>query len=673
MRGRRLPARAAALLLAATAASASEATAQGGPILIVDGGARGLFDSNVGRSAVPVEVFGGGGDILLRAANRLRSPTLQLEYAASLRRSSPTHRTDGAGHQLNVLARAPLADWIRVDMIGRGSRGGTDDDMSTGDEVLLSSRVEIRPLRSMRLRGYGAQRWRRTDPAAAPSQGNYGGLELRQDVGGAATLLADVRYEEFRPPDSNRDWQRVAIVLGIGYSILRNTAVEAEARFREREHPRRLVPAGDGAAPRHDTDRRYGFAIVYDNGTGTEIRLELERDRRQSNAVDRGYAADRATFAVRRRIFAVGGRHDPPRIDDRPATDALRRDAADPLTGMAGSLSFNAVRVAGSGMCAVADDGVVCWPAPTTAMAAGAPVLIPGRWQRVASTEGRACGLDAEGRVHCWQWNGAFGERPSLETQLVHSDVRFREIAVGFGHACALTEEGTAYCWGDNAEGQLGTGLAIPASRPVAVVGGVLFKSITAGMRHTCALDLHGTAWCWGSNKSGQVAAGTLRRSLQPRRIDRHTFTTITAGTSHTCALTGTGRAYCWGESVRGQAGAAAGTVAGPIEVRADVPFITISAGWAHTCALSEAGRAYCWGANRFGQLGSGSVDENPHPTPVLVAGGFTFIDLNASFRTCALEAGGQLYCWGSTAHGAADPSTAQPGAVPLTASRRSR
>lgn len=667
MRGGRIPVRAAALLLAMAVAPTSGAIAQAGPILILDGGARGMFDSNVGRSAVPLEAFGGGGDILLRAANRLRAPTLQLEYAASLRHSSPAHLADGAGHRLNVLARAPLTDWMRIDVIGRGSRGGTDDDMSVGDEVLLSSRLEVQPVRSTRLRGYGVYRWRTTQPSEASSEGSYGGVEVRQRVGGAATLLADARYEEFRPPDSSRDWQRLALVLGMGYPILRNTAVEVEARFREREYPRRLVPSGKGEVPRHDKDRRYGFAIVYDNGTGTEIRLELERDRRQSSAIGRGYEADRATVAVRRRIFALGARHDPPRIDDRPATDALRRPVADPLAVVTAARAFNAVRVAGSGMCAIADDGAVCWPAPTVAMAAGAPVLIPGRWQRVAAAQGRACGLDDEGRVHCWQWRSGLGEGPSLDTQPqpVHSELRFRDVAVGFGHACALTEHGEAYCWGNNAEGQLGTGLAVPASRPVAMAGGVRFRSITAGMRHTCALDLNGTAYCWGDNESGQAAAGTLRRSLTPRRIDGHTFTAISAGANHTCALAGTGRVHCWGASARGQAGAASDVVAEPYRVLADVSFVTISAGWAHTCALAEGGRAYCWGANRYGQLGSGSADMDSHPMPVLVAGGHTFADLSASFRTCALDTGGQLYCWGSPGPGTADDAAARPAAVP--------
>jgi hypothetical protein len=651
-------------------AGVAGASAQERPVLTLDASARGMFDSNASRTAVPLDAYGGGGDLLLRVANRLRAPTLQLEYAASLRHSSPSHVADGAGHRASALVRAPLAGWLRVELIGRGRRGGTDEDLVTGDELLLASRVELQPVRATRVRGYGAYRWRAAPTTEAPSVGQYGGVELRQRIGRSTTLLGDARYERFQPPDSSRDWQRLALLFGVGQSVFRNTAVEADVRFREREYPGRLVALEDGAAPRRDTDRRYGVALVYDNGTGTELRLELERDRRQSNDVRRAYAADRATLVVRQRLFALGSRRDPPRIDESPAMDALRRAGAD---GSPSGAGFTGVLVAGTGMCAIGDQGALCWPAPTAALAAGTPALVSGRWQRVAAAEGRACGLDADGRVHCWAWRTGSGGASAVETrpQPLRSDMRFVEIAVGFAHACALTVDGAAYCWGENGDGQLGTGLATPATRPAAVVGGLRFWTITAGVRHTCALDLAGTAYCWGANESGQAGAGTLRRSLRPKPIDGHTFTTITAGASHTCALSDPGRAHCWGESGRGQAGAAGGMVAAPLQIATDVAFATISAGWAHTCALTGAGRAYCWGANRYGQLGTGGIDGDAHPQPVPVAGGSTFVDVSASFRTCALEPGGQLYCWGGAGQDpTADARAARPRRVPMATAR---
>jgi hypothetical protein len=668
----RTPAQVAGLLFAALCTSAGSAAAQSGPVLTVDGVGRGTFDSNMGRSPSPLEAYGGSGDVLVRAASRLRAPALQFEYAASVRHSSPAHSADGVGHRLNVLARAALAGWLRMEVIGRGSRGGTDEDLATGDETSLASRLDIQPLPATRLRAYSAYRLRTATGAEVASVGGYGGLELRQRIGGSTTLLADARYEEFHPPDASREWQRRAILFGLGQAVSGNTAIEAEVRFREREYPSRLLALEDGATARRDTDLRYGVAVVFNNDAGTEVRLEIERDRRRSNDVSRGYDADRATFVVRRRIFALGARRDLPRIDERPA-DVLRR-AADVAMS---SGNVRGVLVAGTGMCAIVDAGALCWPAPTQATSVPAPALVTGSWQRVAAAAGRACGLDADGVVHCWNWRTGVDGSSAVDTQPqpVRSDVRFIDVAVGSSHACALTETGTAYCWGDNGEGQLGTGLATPANRPAAVTGGLRFASVTVGASHTCALDDAGTAYCWGSNKSGQSAAGTLRRTLTPRPVSAGTFTAITAGASHTCALSKEGRAYCWGESTRGQAGSAGGMVADqPNPIESDVRFTRISAGWAHTCALTETGHAFCWGMNRYGQLGSGSVDQDAHALPVAVRGDLIFSDLSASFRTCGLDMEGQLHCWGGTGQDArADVAAARPRQVRLAAENRPR
>jgi alpha-tubulin suppressor-like RCC1 family protein len=662
MRDRRPVTVTALMLLATLCACAGGVSAQTGPVLTIDVSARGLFDSNIDRSAVPLGAYGGGGDLLLRAANRSRAPTLQLEYTASLRHSSPAQPADGPGQRLNVRARVQFADWIRMDMIGRASRGGTDEDLATGDELLLSSRVEVEPARATRVRPYAAYRWRRTSAAEPLSVGAYAGLELRQRIGWGATLMTDARYEAFQPPDRVRDWQRLAVLVGVGHSLSRNTAIEAEARFRVRDHPRRLVELNDDVAARRDLDHRYGVAFVYDNGSSTEIRLELERDRRRSNAVGRGYDADRVGLTVRQRIFGLGARQNLPRIFEGPADDALRRPVA-------AIPSFSGVRVAGSALCGLREDGALCWPPPTATETAATPALVTGRWQRVSAADGRACALDATGHAHCWQWRRTLGGPPELHArpQLVHSELRFQEIAVGFNHACALTDDGVAYCWGENGEGQLGTGLATPASKPVAVLDGLRFRAIAVGMNHTCALAADGTAYCWGANESGQAGAGGVRRILRPRGIDAPRFTAITAGARHTCALTDAGEAYCWGESARGQAGAAGGTVAArPFRIDTNIAFTMISAGWAHTCALTAAGRAYCWGSNRYGQLGTGNTDMEPHPAPVAVTGGLTFADLSASFRTCALDVAGQVHCWGGSGQDAAsDAAAARPRAVP--------
>lgn len=46
---------------------------------------------------------------------------------------------------------------------------------------------------------------------------------------------------------------------------------------------------------------------------------------------------------------------------------------------------------------------------------------------------------------------------------------------------------------------------------------------------------------------------------------------------------------------------------------------VQVAAGDAHTCALDDGGQVWCWGDNQYGQLGDGS--QTDRLTPVAVAG----------------------------------------------------
>lgn len=88
-----------------------------------------------------------------------------------------------------------------------------------------------------------------------------------------------------------------------------------------------------------------------------------------------------------------------------------------------------------------------------------------------------------------------------------------RRVAGGLGHSCATHDEGL-WCWGDNAEGQIGNGLAgddygatgALERIPVAVdAGGAKLRGVALGRAHTCALDEAGRVLCWGANDKGQL------------------------------------------------------------------------------------------------------------------------------------------------------------------------
>jgi alpha-tubulin suppressor-like RCC1 family protein len=83
-------------------------------------------------------------------------------------------------------------------------------------------------------------------------------------------------------------------------------------------------------------------------------------------------------------------------------------------------------------------------------------------------------------------------------------------VNVGAGGGAAADELG---CWGNNADGQLGTGVAgAPEAAAVPADafnnGGRRAVEFSLGEDHTCAIDGNGSLWCWGGNGTGQLGTG---------------------------------------------------------------------------------------------------------------------------------------------------------------------
>jgi type II secretory pathway pseudopilin PulG len=243
----------------------------------------------------------------------------------------------------------------------------------------------------------------------------------------------------------------------------------------------------------------------------------------------------------------------------------------------------------------------------------------------------------------------------------------FDDLIVYRGKPWRIGNSGSnAYFWGNtNGKGQYGIGtLGAQTSPFTAVSGGITFTQIAAGGLHSCGVTATGQAYCWGDGTYGQVPQSGYSHpdNKFPILIDTSAFAgdkrfdTISAGMHSTCGLTKDGWAYCWGAGLSGQRGdnswsASSATVA---FVSAG-PFTAISVGSRHACALNSGGQALCWGNNARGEIGNGLHSGNPlggpvgNPaTPTPVSGGLTFKQIAASnSATCALNSGGQAYCWG--------------------------
>jgi alpha-tubulin suppressor-like RCC1 family protein len=177
-----------------------------------------------------------------------------------------------------------------------------------------------------------------------------------------------------------------------------------------------------------------------------------------------------------------------------------------------------------------------------------------------------------------------------------------------------------------------------------------------------------GVVQCWGQNDKEQLGNGTISQSDVPVVASLPgAATVIGAGATHTCAVVpGTG-VECWGNNSRGQLGdgtevnrssAVAVAVLG-----SDV--IELAGGLEHTCALLAGGSVWCWGRNDAGQLGTGTKVDSLTPLPVLLVGTVTSIAAGDKF-TCAAVRGLGVECWGQNSYGQLGDGTKVDHSLPV-------
>lgn len=263
------------------------------------------------------------------------------------------------------------------------------------------------------------------------------------------------------------------------------------------------------------------------------------------------------------------------------------------------------------------------------------------------------CWGDAElGQLGAHRGCSISGEREGSTSCTHGPDVlpnlrNLESIAAGDDFTCAIDEDGRVFCWGDAAAGRLGGSIvpALDGPTPVTLPGEAKRLIIANGT--ACALLPNGAftageAWCWGEGYGS------------PTKLKLDGVVDLAIGARHTCAITAAGLS-CWGANHNGESGdiAAAhrcGTAAGPCEVAATKIVVGASepvrvvVGERHSCALNAAGQVYCWGSNEVGQLGRenaflvGDVG--------LVMDGI--VDLASSFaRVCATTVSDRAWCWG--------------------------
>lgn len=278
-------------------------------------------------------------------------------------------------------------------------------------------------------------------------------------------------------------------------------------------------------------------------------------------------------------------------------------------------------------------------------------------FKQVALGGVHSCGLTMDKTVRCWGGNqsGGVGLDPSLyisRTQNLIQDLGpVVQVVVGYNHSCALLEEGRVKCWGRTPLGVLGrVGEVKKLVEPVPdyVQGLSEVASLSAGYFHTCALKKDKTVWCWGNNWSSQLGSSNFGEfSAEPKQVPNLSeVSSLDAGAAASCATLQDGAVWCWGYVLGWFGQTEQKTLETPKLFEPLRGKKKIRLGGDHACALDDGGQVYCWGANRAGQLGLGN--QEPRPGLELVPGLSKVKELSVGYRqSCATLEDGRISCWG--------------------------
>ncbi len=229
-------------------------------------------------------------------------------------------------------------------------------------------------------------------------------------------------------------------------------------------------------------------------------------------------------------------------------------------------------------------------------------------------------------------------------------------VAVGAGGKVALyNNQGSAHLIAD---------VVAYHRQPGAPLEGV--SAIAAG-GSTCALLATGGLRCWGANGFGQLGDGTTVDAPGAVPVaGAGDSGSLAVGLHHACAVRGDGQVACWGSNQFGQLGDedyGEASVA-PVPVPGLSGAVRVAAGHWHTCALVAGGEVWCWGANHMGQLGDGTPDQPSGPVAVVGLGGATAVAAGAA-HSCAV-ASGEVWCWGGNYTGQLGDGTFEDAAAPV-------
>jgi alpha-tubulin suppressor-like RCC1 family protein len=187
---------------------------------------------------------------------------------------------------------------------------------------------------------------------------------------------------------------------------------------------------------------------------------------------------------------------------------------------------------------------------------------------------------------------------------------------------------------------------------------------VSAGGSNTCAVTADNELKCWGRNTFGIIGSDVYADATTPILVAlAGPVSQVAVGNQHACAVLVDGRMQCWGDAASGRLGTGTGT-SSSTAWRTPPGFVLdasgavfqgaqkVAAGGAHSCAINASGAAFCWGSGFAGALGDGTGSNSDRAVAVVNMGsGVTDIALGRNNHTCAIK-DGAAWCWGENDRG---------------------
>lgn len=379
--------------------------------------------------------------------------------------------------------------------------------------------------------------------------------------------------------------------------------------------------------------------------------------------------------------------------------DGTDIDKPTPVPVVSSAIQWSQITAGSHHTCAINNGSLFCWghngygqlgDGSTNTKTTPTPVVSSVSWKSIAAGTYHTCGVKYDSTLWCWGANadgqlGISGNETALEPTQVGTvaDSNWIDVATSAYHTCARKVDNTLWCWGRNISGQLGTNDRDRRLTPQQIGSDPDWIFVATGDNHTCAIKEKNsirTLWCWGANTKGQLGNRTTTDGLLPVQVvapgtspsNSFPWHSVTAGSHHTCALAYSGYPgyglLCWGDHGHGQLGYGIGpdqTI--PVAVDS-LPWTSVVAAGDRTCggmvdryspysySPEPSFSLWCWGDNSSGRLGNGTNYGQSSPSPVQTEHGVTpyqWIGIAAGEKhTCALRAGGTLWCWGDNTDG---------------------